>query len=85
MGSIAGTFRKSFFLPMGVSNKRPRYLNYSVNKKGPKSGGKVANAIKHYKKLQARASFEGETLWIKNAMTFVLAKLRKYSVNLNKI
>lgn len=70
---------------MGVSNKRPCYLNYSVNKKGPKSGGKVANAIKHYKKPISTRVFRRETLWIKNAMTFVLAKLRKYSVNLNKI
>jgi hypothetical protein len=70
---------------MGVRNKRPRQLNYSVNVKGPKSGNKVSKAISHYKKLQARAAFEGETLWIKNAMAFVVAKLRKYSVNLNKI
>lgn len=70
---------------MGVANKRPRRLNYSVNKKGPKTGDKVANAIKHYKKLQTREAFEGKTLWIENAFKLVLAKLKKYSVNLNKI
>jgi hypothetical protein len=70
---------------MGVSNKRPRQLNYSVNVKGPKSGNKVANAVRHYKKLLLRAEFEGQTLWIQNATEIVLAKLRKYSINLNKI
>ena len=70
---------------MGVANKRPRRLNYAVNQKGPKTGDKVANAVKHYKKLLSRQSFEGETLWIKNALEVVLVKLKKYSVNLNKI
>ena len=70
---------------MGVANKRPRRLNYAVNKKGAKTGDKVFNAIKHYKKLQARKAFEGKTLWIANAYETVLAKLKKYSVNLNKI
>jgi len=67
------------------ANKRPRRLNYAVNKKWPKSGSKVAKAIVHYKKLQKRISFEGETKWLKNAMQIVLVKLKKYSINLNKI
>ena len=70
---------------MGLSNKRPRRLNYSVNKKGPKSGTKVSNAIAHYKKLQTRIAFEGKTKWLENAMKFVEKKLNKYSINLNRI
>lgn len=70
---------------MGLRNKRPRYNNYSVNQKGPKSGKKIENAIKHYKKLQARLAFEGETLWIANALEFVMKKFKKYSINPNKI
>lgn len=58
---------------------------YSVDRKGAKSGGKVENAIKHYKNLQKRIAFEGETLWLKNALAIVLAKFKKYSVNVNKI
>jgi len=34
------------------SNKRPRRLNYAVNKKWPKTGWKVGNAVAHYTKLQ---------------------------------
>ncbi len=67
------------------ANKRPRRLNYAVNKKWPKSGGKVANAINHYKKLQKRIDFEGETKWLKNAVAIVTVKLKKYQINLNKI
>ena len=67
------------------ANKRPRRVNYAVNKKWPKSGGKVAKAINHYKKLQTRIGFEGETKWLTNAMKVVLVKLKKYSINLNKI
>jgi len=67
------------------ANKRPRRLNYAVNKKWPKSGSKVAKAISHYKKLQKRISFEGETKWLKNALKVVTAKLKKYQINLNKI
>ena len=58
---------------------------YSVDRKGAKSGSKVMNAIKHYKILQKRIEVEGETLWIKNAMKIVLAKFKKYSVNIAKI
>jgi hypothetical protein len=58
---------------------------YSVDRKGAKSGGKVANAIKHYQNLQKRIAFEGETLWLKNAVAIVLAKFKKYSINVNKI
>ena len=39
------------------ANKRPRKVNYSVNKKGPKSGGKVGKAVAHYQKLQKRVQF----------------------------
>ena len=67
------------------ANKRPRRVNYAVNKKWPKSGGKVAKAVSHYKKLQTRIGFEGETKWLSNAMKIVLIKLKKYSINLNKI
>jgi hypothetical protein len=31
---------------------------YAVDRKGAKSGGKVNNAIKHYKTLKARIAFE---------------------------
>jgi len=39
-------------------SKRPRRVNYSVNKKGPKSNGKVASAINHYLKLENRVKVE---------------------------
>jgi hypothetical protein len=58
---------------------------YSVDRKGAKSGSKVAHAIAHYKTLQKRIDFEGNTLWLQNAMTRVLAKFKKYSVNIAKI
>lgn len=67
------------------ANKRPRRVNYAVNKKGPVTGGKVAKAVSHYKKLQKRIEFEGETKWLANAMKIVKAKLAKYQINLNKI
>lgn len=70
---------------MGLSNKRPRQLNYSVNVKGAKSGNKIANAIRHYKRLQKRVAFEGQTKWLTNAIEVVLKKFKKYSVNINKI
>ena len=70
---------------MWLRNKRPHNLVYSVKRKGVYSGGKLQNAIKHYKKLQARISVEGETLWLKNAMNIVLAKFKKYSINIAKI
>ncbi len=63
------------------ANKRPRRLNYSVNKKGPVTGGKVGKAVSHYKSLQKRQAFEGETKWIINAMKIVLVKLKKYGIN----
>jgi len=56
-----------------------------VNKKGAKSGTKVQKAVDHYKTLQKRLAFEGETKWLANAMKFVMKKLAKYSINLNKI
>jgi hypothetical protein len=58
---------------------------YSVDRKGAKSGSKVSHAIAHYKILQKRIAVEGETLWIKNALTIVLKKFKKYSVNIAKI
>jgi len=67
------------------ANKRPRKLNYSVNKKWPKSGSKVGNAILHYKKLLERVKIEWETKWLKNAMAISQLKLKKYSINTNKI
>ena len=67
------------------ANKRPRRLNYAVNKKKTVSGGKVAKAISHYKKLEKRVKFEWETKWLKNAMKVVAVKLNKYKINLNKI
>jgi len=63
---------------MGLSNKRPRRLNYSVNKKSTKTGKKILNAIAHYKTLLKREEVEGKTKWLLNAKTFVLAKFKKY-------
>ena len=67
------------------ANKRPRRLNYAVNKKWPVTGWKVGNAIKHYRKLQERLSFEGETKWLINAVKIVSLKLKKYGIKLNNI
>ena len=67
------------------ANKRPRRLNYAVNKKGPKTGSKVGKAIAHYKKLQKRIGIEGETKWISNAVSIVSVKLKKYGINPEKI
>ncbi len=67
------------------ANKRPRRLNYSVNKKGPVTGSKVGKAISHYKKLQTRLAFEGETKWLQNALAVVMVKLKKYGIHPNKI
>jgi len=67
------------------SNKRPRRLNYSVNKKWPVTGWKVAKAISHYQALKKRLAFEGETKWLQNAMAIVMIKLKKYGINPNKI
>jgi hypothetical protein len=67
------------------ANKRPRRLNYAVNKKWPKTWGKVGKAVSHYKKLQERISFEWETKWLQNAVKIVTVKLKKYQINLNKI
>ena len=67
------------------ANKRPRRLNYAVNKKWPKAGNKVTKAIAHYVKLQKRKEFEGETKWIANALQVVCTKLKKYWIHPNKI
>jgi hypothetical protein len=58
---------------------------YSVKRKAPYSGQKIQNAIKHYKKLKERIGFEGETLWLQNAMSIILAKFKKYAINPKKI
>ncbi len=63
------------------ANKRPRKLNYSVNKKWPVTGNKVAKAMTHYKKLQQRTKIEGETAWLKNAQEIVEKKLKKYGIS----
>ena len=70
---------------MWVRNKRPHNMIYSVKRKWSYSGSKIENAIKHYKKLSTRIALEGETLWLKNAMKIVLAKFKKYAINLAKI
>ena len=67
------------------ANKRPRKVNYSVNKKWPKSGSKVAKSIVHYKKLQERIKFEWETKWLLNAVDKVSVKFKKYWINPKKI
>ena len=68
-----------------MRNKRPHNMIYSVKRKGSYSGNKVDNAIKHFKKLQARKAIEGDTLWLANAMKIVLAKFKKYAINPAKI
>lgn len=70
---------------MGLSNKRPRTLNYWVNKKWAKSWNKVQKAIDHFLTLKKREEVEGKTKWISNAYDFVNAKLKKYWINTNKI
>ena len=67
------------------ANKRPRRLNYAVNKKWPKTWWKVGKAVSHYQKLQVRIGFEWETKWLMNAVKIVTVKLKKYQINLNKI
>ncbi len=67
------------------ANKRPRRVNYAVNKKWPKTWWKVAKSIVHYKKLQERLKFEWETKWLVNAVSVVLKKFKKYWINPNKI
>ena len=67
------------------ANKRPRRLNYAVNKKGPIWGSKVTKAIGHYKKLQERLAFEWETKWLQNAVAVVSVKLKKYGIKTNTI
>jgi hypothetical protein len=67
------------------ANKRPRRVNYAVNKKGPKSNGKVWNAITHYLKLKKRVEVEGETKWLQNAFKIVMVKLKKYWINPNNL
>ena len=66
-------------------NKRPRRLNYAVNKKPCKSGGKVEKVVASYKMLQKRIKFEGETKWLLNAVKVAEAKLNKYQIDPNKI
>ena len=67
------------------ANKRPRRLNYAINKKWPKTWTKIAKAVSHYKKLQKRVSFEGKTKWLSNAFSIAILKLKKYWINPDKI
>ena len=66
-------------------SKRPRRLNYAVNKKWPISWWKVGSAISHYISLNKRVKIEWETKWLKNAFEKVIVKLKKYWINPNKI
>ena len=66
-------------------SKRPRRVNYSVNKKGPISGWKVGKAISHYTSLTNRVKIEWETKWLINAFKIVTVKLKKYWINPNKL
>ena len=66
-------------------SKRPRRLNYAVNKKGPVTWWKVGKAISHYISLLKRVEIEWETKWLKNAFKIVMAKLKKYWIDPNKI
>ncbi len=70
---------------MWLSSKRPHRLNYAVNKIAVKSGCKVSNSIKAYKKILSRIEFEWKTKWLENALKFVQVKLKKYWINTNKI
>jgi len=70
---------------MWLRNKRPRALNYYVNKKWAKSWNKIDNCIRHYKSLLIREGEEWDTKWLQNAKKIVLAKFKKYSINVNKI
>ncbi len=65
--------------------KRPRRINYAVNKIAAKSGSKVSNSVLSYKKLIQRVEFEWNTKWLTNALEFAKAKLKKYWINPNKI
>ncbi len=65
--------------------KRPRRLNYAVNKKRITSVWKVDNAIKHYQTLQKRVEVEWNTKWLSNAFEIVWKKLKKYWIKINKI
>ncbi len=70
---------------MWLSSRRPRRVNYAVNKIGAKSWSKVFNTVKGYKKLLERVEFEWKTKWLENALEFSTTKLKKYWINLNKI
>lgn len=70
---------------MWLSSKRPHRLNYAVNKIAVKSGNKVSNSIKSYKKLLSRIEFEWQTKWLTNALKFAQSKLKKYWIRAEKI
>lgn len=70
---------------MWLSSKRPHRLNYAVNKIAVKSGDKVSNSIKSYKKLLSRVEFEWKTKWLINALKIAWAKLKKYGIKAEKI
>jgi len=65
--------------------KRPRRLNYAVNKKRVNSTSKVWNAVKHYESLKNRVTVEWETKWLNNAFLIVWKKLKKYWIKINNI
>lgn len=66
---------------------RSKYSHFwfNPNKKRSVSGSKYEKAINHYKKLLKRKEIEWETKWIKNALTKVEAKFRKYGIKENMV
>jgi len=70
---------------MWLSNKRPRTLNYWVNKKWAKSWSKIEKAISHFLTLKKREGIEWTTKWISNAYKIINVKLKKYWINPNNI
>ena len=66
-------------------SKRPRRLNYVVNKKRRIRGDKLKKAIKHFQKLISREKIEWTTLWLEKAKMFAMTRLKKYWINHNNI
>lgn len=65
---------------MGLRNKRPRRLNYVVNKRGAKSGDKLAKTLASYRRIQRRFALEGQTKWLVNALAIVEQKIDRYGL-----
>ena len=57
--------------------KRPRNLIYIVSKRRQITGDKITNAKKTYEKLVRREAHEGKTVWLADAMTKAVARLKK--------